>query len=610
MSFPQKIKVPVAQNTRSIINLSGRHDTTAEFMQFNVARAMELVPNQTLEVSHETFCRLEALSLPTFGGCDIRHRAFWVPYRTVFPAWNDFITDCRHQFESTNGTANLQTVANVPLISNSALYNLMTQTAVTTSTSTAPAKYDYKYVDTNATSYRVLTPFGRYIKKILRSLGYDVVWHPNNQQSYSALPLLCLMRIYCDWYFPSQYSESSQVAVMLSFLQSNKVPSTTSMFTGPQLLTIFQAMYKVSYDPSYLVSAWDSPTGPNMSTSSAFEIPDINNVVHSFDGSGTSAYNDSVVYNQSNIVNTKGAAIVGEPNAGSTLPSAPHKITQFALNALRSLSDYLKRHQLAGSRALDRYLSRFGVQLSSEKLNRSSLLESYKQRIEFFDVTSTASTDGASLGDYAGKGVSYGDGFFKVDTHGEYGMLIIVTTIIPDEFHYQGMLRHVFHKSKLDFFTPEFDALGVQAISKAEAFVDNNGSASSSLDTYVNGVFGYTPRYSEYKYGFSQVTGDYCVESLNTGKDAWTLARDLKSTYNEDGPGSFVHNINFVLGRDSNQYNRIFQITDDSADHFNITHGFRIKSSFPGKSLFDDYEFKDEDKSEKVTVDVNGSTVN
>ena len=136
----------------------------------------------------------------------------------------------------------------------------------------------------------------------------------------------------------------------------------------------------------------------------------------------------------------------------------------------------------------------------------------------------------------------------------------------------------------------------------------NEGTSTDNQLALTNGIFGFTPRFSEYKYGFSQVTGDYDVPTMNVGKEAWTLARSLKDTY-DDAPSSFVHNLNFIVGNDSEQYNRIFQVVD-GADHFNLHHRFEIKSSFPGKSLFDDYEFKDEDDSKKVTLDVNGSTVN
>lgn len=601
--YPQKLKLPTAVNSRSRQNVGGVHITTANFMEFNVARAVELVPDHSFDVIHETFSRLEPLVVPTLGGAEIRNRAFWVPYRTVFSAFTDMVTDVRHQFESSVGTANMQVVRHVPLVSNSALYALMTSTLVSSinSSTTSP---DFVFVDGSTTTQRVLTSFGRYVYKVLRSLGYSVIWTPNNTDNYSALPLLCLIRVFVDWYYPSQYAESAQVATLYSYLNSNKVPDDSSMFTGPQLLSIFQTIYKVSYDPSYLVSAWDSPSGPNYQTASSFSIPDINNI-----GNGSGTFDDNVEFNGSgggNIGTRNGAAIVG-----SSLTSGPNKITQYALTALKSLSDYLKRHQLAGSRALDRYLARFGYKLPSEKLNRSSLIESYMQRIDFFDVTSTSSTEDASLGSFAGKGLTYGDGSFTIDTKGEYGMLIIISTIIPDEFHWQGIHRHVLHKSRLDFFTPEFDALGVQAISKAEAFVPmNNAGGSSVLNSWVDDVFGFSPRYAEYKMGFSQITGDYALPSQDASREAWTLGRDLKQRFESDTPSSFVHDINFVTATDSTQYDRIFQYQGDAQDKFNIIHRFKIKSSFPGRSMYDDYEFRDEDKSKAITVDVNGSTVN
>lgn len=605
-NYPQKLKLPIATNSRSRQNVGGSHVTTANFMEFNVARAMELVPGQSLDIIHETFSRLEPLLVPTFGGAEIRNRAFWVPYRTVFPAFTDMITDVRHQFDSTAGTGNMQIVQHCPLISNAALYALMTSPNVSTlSSNTEAPDFEYYENSTAAPAKRVLTPFGRYVYKVLRSLGYAVVWTPSNTDTYTAMPLLCLMRVFVDWYYPSQYAESAQVAVMLSYLNSNKVPNSTSMFTGPQLLAIFQQMYKVSYDPSYLVSAWDNPNGPNTSTSSGYVIQDINNI------GGKNQYSDAVVFNNGSTgVDAgamKGPAILGQDQDFQGV----NKISQYALTALKSLSDYLKRHQLAGSRALDRYLARFGYKLPAEKLNRSALIESYMQRIDFFDVTSTSSTDGASLGSFAGKGVSYGDGQFKVDSNGEYGMLIIISTIVPDEFHWQGIHRHVLHKSRLDFFTPEFDALGVQAISKAEAFVPmNNAKASSTMKEYGNSVFGYAPRYAEYKMGFSQITGDYALPSQEVSREAWTMGRDLSAIFESDTPASFGHDVNFVVAGDSTQYNRIFQYQGDEQDKFNIIHRFKIQSSFPGRSMYDDYEFRDEDKSKAITVDVNGSTVN
>ena len=67
----------------------------------------------------------------------------------------------------------------------------------------------------------------------------------------------------------------------------------------------------------------------------------------------------------------------------------------------------------------------------------------------------------------AGKGISYGDDKYSIDTNGEYGMYLAVSIIVPKVYNYQGCNRHVLHTTRLDFWTPEFDNLGTQAISSA-----------------------------------------------------------------------------------------------------------------------------------------------
>ena len=143
--------------------------------------------------------------------------------------------------------------------------------------------------------------------------------------------------------------------------------------------------------------------------------------------------------------------------------SAPF-ISEYALTALKSLTDFMKRNQLAGSKAADRYLARFGKALTSEQLGRSVYLGASMQDIQIGDIMSTSDTvngnAGEQLGAYAGKGISYGNGHFDYETK-EYGMFITVCSIVPKVGYFQGIDRTVKHLSKLDFYMPEFDNLGV-----------------------------------------------------------------------------------------------------------------------------------------------------
>lgn len=589
MAFPKKIKLPVATSNRSQHDLSCQHITTSDFMTFNVAKAMELVPNQSVNIQMQTFARLEPLAVPTFGRALIKNRAYFVPFRTVWTAWNDFITDVPHIYD--NGE--MSQVSTVPTVNTNALSRIFLDDAYSTEVQSTSA-YDFDYITYTGSSsnnisnhsYGKFTALGRHTYKLLRSLGYTVDFTSRNH-AVSALPLLALCRVYFDYYYPSQYSSDEESAWLQSFFQNNGTVGTGGyFFTLDDLIRMFKVVTKVSYDTDYFTSAWDNPNAPNSGLASSVVINDINNPDH------------DIVYDGLQGVTT--APVIASESAGTI-----ERLSQFALNALRSLSDYLKRNQISGSRVIDRYLARFGVKLRNEQLNRSVYLGEYLQDIKFGDVISSASTEDATLGAYAGRGVSFGNGNFSFDAD-EYGMMIIVSTIIPETQYYQGENRHCNHLSKLDFFTPEFDNLGTQAMACTELYVPTGGMPP----TYRDKVFGFTPRYAEYKVPHSQITGDFIVRSLNTGKDAWTLFRDVSPFVNEVGIDNLEHSITFVEGQDSEQYNRIFTYVGTDADKINIIHDFNIQSNFPGKSLYDTYEFENEDKAQKTTLELNGTTHN
>ena len=258
----------------------------------------------------------------------------------------------------------------------------------------------------------------------------------------------------------------------------------------------------------------------------------------------------------------------------------------------------------------------FGKSLDAEKLNRSLYLGASMQDVQIGDVMSTADTEGANLGSYSGKGLSYGNGSFEYSTD-EYGLFIILTSLIPSVGYFQGVDRNVKHISKLDFWTPEFDSLGAQAVSASELYVPEfYNSNYAGLDQQV---FGYLPTYYEYKVKNDKVTGNFRINSINgtsagapaefNAANSWYLMRVFD---NQDFTSSsnIVHSAAFLDAKnDMSQYKRIFYNTKASApDNFTVIHNFEIASFAPMKSLFDTYEF--EDKGKKVTEDVNGVPMN
>lgn len=161
------------------------------------------------------------------------------------------------------------------------------------------------------------------------------------------------------------------------------------------------------------------------------------------------------------------------------------------------------------------------------------------------------------------------------------------------------------------------DNLGVQATAADELYVPQSWySGFTGLDSQV---FGFMPRYAEYKVKLDKVVGNFRLPSVNgsnpntpaefNAANSWYLMRVFD---NEDfaAADEVVHSPAFISGRsDFSQYKRIFYNVRPSApDNFTIIHNFEIASYSPMKSLFDTYEF--EDKGKKVTLDVNGVKMN
>lgn len=592
-SFLDKIKVNTAMDQRTKFDLGCDHVTTSNWMQFTPVYNKEMVPKEKIDVSVETFTRMLPLNYPTFGRANIHNSAFFVPYRTIFPGWNDFITDAVH---INSGNAQAAIVSTVPTFTNATFINAFFTLNTNYASVITSGTEDYSVIvgSNNAVSDYKLTNLGRQIMKIMYSLGYTFKMDINDTTDvYSALPLLSIVKIYCDWYYPSAYADRQDYQSLLAL---TKLDSTSAavVLTATQLNTIFSMIGFVNYDSDYFTSAWDNPAAPNSGNFSSFTVKDISNSVT------TSGRLQSVTVASSGT----GTPLMTSDTPPSAVANARPILSQYIVDSLKKLTDYMKRHQLVGAKAIDRYLARFGVQLSDDKMDRSLNLGRQMIQIQIGDVMSTSDTQGAALGDYAGKGLGYGQGHFDFESD-EYGQFVIISSIVPAIGYYQGVDRNVLHTTKLDFWTPEFDNLGTQPILADELYISTD--ATSGFSSANTTIFGWTPRYAEYKVSRDRVTGDFRYNSMNTGDDAWYLMRKFDDN-SFQGVQSIVHSPDFVQGTDWSQYNRIFNTGNSNSDAFKMIYHFEVGDYAPMHSLFDTYEF--EDKGHSVVEDVNGVKVN
>lgn len=613
-SFLDKIKIKSAVGRSNKFDLSCDHVTTQEFYNLRPVYHRELMPQQSVRVAQSSFLRCAPLFKPFFGNVKLVNRAFFVPYRTVFEGWNAFITDTELQHDGSSFK-----ITQVPTINTTNIVRAFTDSsnglAVVNSSTTTP---DF-VLHTNSTDTKFrFTRKGRIANTILKALGYNWSWsdqvvNVDYNMLCSALPILCFAKVIADWYCNPQYNtRRNAINGIISACWNGGQHQEVDDNIGYLLSLIAYSLY----DNDYFTSAFDNPQVPNDGTYSTVNIPDYpltkttisgatNNHLNRFTSVGDESVTlDSVAserpapYVGGKFISDDGGSTSSQQSAGFVNRGVTGLLTQYMLDSLKALTDYIKRYQLVGSQALDRYMAQFGVQLSSEKLNRSVYIGKSESNIQVSDVMSTADTQINGInnptGAYAGKGIAWQQGKEFSYSTDEFGLFLVVSTVLPRVSYGQGLNRMNLHIDRFDFFNGDFDALGTQAIARAELFNDVSTSDQFAANTSwtPSGVFGYTPRYAEYAVANDWLTGDFRVNSLNTDLEAWHLFRMFNPDDAEIWSLLTKHSEQFSVG-DSVQYNRIFNYTDTDADHFFAVHHFDVSSRMPKKPLYDQYEFDD-----------------
>lgn len=596
MEVLDKVNVKTPDLRKHSQPMRSSHITTMSFMRLQPVYYRHLVPGQSITVDVGQFAKLAPMQVPVFAsGARLNLRAFFVPFRTVWPQWNNFITDSVYHGSSSSAIPDIS-----PVVSNQDFYHLFMNGVA--------AYYDYptalmESVSSDMTSDVVIgndgyrfTNLGRQVYKILRSLGYAWNWDEKDTTLYSALPIMSYFRVWFDWYTSSQYMDSTEVRQIAEmFAQSSPGQFTVnySLLSG-----IFRFVSYVCYDGDYFTAGWDNPNSPSSGNGSTDYV--INDVSR-FDSQGSSVPLPSGMATSVVSQLANGSPIIRRENTGSVY------LSQYLDSSLKALTRYIKRQQLSGARSVDRYLTQFGIQLAAEKLNRCYYLGSESIDLKIGEVMQTVNTNASgvsNLGDFGGKGYSDGTAHFKCDTD-EFGIFFVMASITPTGGYVQGFDRNNLHIKRLDFFTPDFDGLGPQLTAKGELFMPNrNGFYAPSA---MLGGFSFVPRYAEYKVSRDFLTGDVSLPRYETS-DAWHLHRLFTlDTFDRDS-SNVVHSEWFTRGFDADQYNRIFNYTGDDTDKFTMIFNFVVDSYAPMKSLFDVFEFDEFGK--EITMQQNGTKVN
>lgn len=656
MEFPKAYKVNVAAKDYSQHDMSKTFVTTQDFGVIKPLECKICFPGDKLRVNVNNLTRLLTMPAPTYGSADMILRAFFVPLNTFWKQFDNFISnnlvpDSEDNLVSPQVPYLYQgDIVRIFLEGGTGMNQLTTGT-LPDGTSATVDNSDVHIIEIDDDStysepvikvyHRFFTYEGRKFYDFLTSLGLKFSWFTSklkasdgsfgwignaspasinyfnntygeasnkggsiwrySRKKISLLPVLAFWKFYLDWVVPSRYLNNYvKLRYTLDYLSSGRYGTDDSLEYNNYLNVLSQLPVSFLQD-DFFTTLFSSSYGyeDNKAYSTAIK------------NDGSSSLGNVISSELSRFRDNNGAKVnVNKDNE--------NYLNMFSLQSLGALQDMVNRGKIAGSKVRDYLRVTYGITPSNDALHISTYLGSKRIPISFDSVESKSDTydestgKGALLGQTAGHG-SVGNDAFQVsyDCDGEHGFFFITSEIQVKTSYTQGLAPEFELLDRLDFFQPELDSKGVEAVPYSMLMADSRVNASSAIDFYASPdkIFGYAPRYAKFKVNFDNVSGDFLVNHLNTGLDSWYLTRDIKfSDLRELFPMINEKFCQALGDGTSSNYDRIFSVDNNSIDHFYSV--FHIDATFMRKmkSLREGLEFTEGGKP--IDVSFNGSIQN
>ncbi len=542
------------------------HDVklTAKFGKLVPILCRPTLPGDVYKLSSEVLVRMAPMYAPIMTKVNVYTHFFFVPNRLLWDGWKDFIT----------GGEDGESDEVYP-------------------------RFSVDFSNANAGLYGAFQP-----GSLADYLGFPVPnyqkgeTHPYNgrQYVYDALPFRAYSLIWNEYYRDQNLQKEIDIAKDLGGII--RVGNTGTSVRGASVLNLRERCWSKDYFTSALpfaqrgdevelplqgdariiynndepvchVSRLDSIINPD----GTIDVSERGNLQWNNNSTGGSLHiekeENSVSIGTSDVTagpSSRPFVLLDEAIKGVDLSSASSATINELRRAIKA-QEFLELAARGGSRYIEQIYSYFGVRSSDARLQRPEFLGGGKSPVMVSDVLQTSqSTVNSAQANPAGHGVSVQRSHsFKYRCE-EHGYIIGILSVMPKAAYMQGMPRLFTKFDRLDYYWPQFAHLGEQEIKNSELYYSYKDDIP---DGYLDGTFGYTPRYAEYKTMMDSVHGDF-----RNNLTFWHMARIFGAPPALNS--AFLSNVEDAA-------NRVFNVIDENVDKLwiNIHHDFKALMKMP-----------------------------
>lgn len=222
---------------------------------------------------------------------------------------------------------------------------------------------------------------------------------------------------------------------------------------------------------------------------------------------------------RSNFLQSNKALGVSQKASESGLIADLSSAESISINQLRmsaKIQQIFESLARGGARFIEMLYNCFGVVSGDARLQRAEYFGGSKSPFIISEVLQTSETTSTSpQANMSGRGICAVKTRRIKKFFPEHGIVLGLMSISPEANYFQGSPRMYNRRSRFDYLWPQLANVGEQETLNKEIY-----AAHSDPD----GVFGYNPRYEEYRKNWSQIHGDF-----KSSLKFWTLAREFET---------------------------------------------------------------------------------